>query len=118
MFARCSPVTITDHELVIVLYFRDDVVNRRMIVLSHVQCSIGALDRVVEVSRWIIFPIAVEADGQLALRVVFAEQDIRYSSSTLLARIPGMKKCRDFVEPAPRVRTAAADQGDNCVWIG
>ncbi len=91
MLAGRGPVAIADHQLVVVLHVRDDVVDRGLAVFGDVQRGVGAGNRVVVLERWVVFPTAIEADGQLAFGVVLAEEHLRQPP----CRLPGRDtRCR------------------------
>ena len=118
MLAGGGPVAIADHQLVVVLHVGDHVVHRRMAGLGHVKRGVGALDRIVVRIRGVLLPTAVEADGQLAFRVVLAEENFGDSGAAFLAGILGVEQRGNLVEPAPDIHAAAAGQGDDGVRIG
>src|SRR5208283_5077362 len=64
------------------------------------------------------FPTAVEADGEFALGVVMAEENLRDRRAALLAGIVEVKQGWHFVDPAAHIHASAAGEKNDGAWIG
>ena len=118
MLAGGGPVAVADHQTVAVFDVGNGVIEGLAVFSNGVQRGIRAGSAVVVRLRGVALPIAVEADGQLALGIVFAEDDLCNGCAALLAGIPGEQQRGNLVEPRLRFHAAAAGKGDDGVRIG
>ena len=117
MAAGGGPVTVADHELVAVLDVLDGVVLGLAVLARGVQRGVVFGIAVVPLRRGACFPTAVERDGEFALGVVLAEENLRDRCAALLAGIVEVEHGRDFVEPAAQVHAAATGEENDGAWI-
>src|ERR1035437_3953151 len=103
VLAGGGPVAVTHHQAVLVLHVGNDVIDRRLVVFGHVQLCIRAFDGVVVWRRGVFLPTAVEADRQLALGIVLAEENFGDGRAALLAGISSVRQ-RGVSMPPPAVR--------------
>ena len=118
MLAGGGPVTVADHELVAVLDVLDGVVVRLAVVAGGVERGVVFGVAVVPLRRGACFPTAVEGDGELALGIVLAEENLRDGRAALLAGIVEVEQGGDFIDPAAHVHAAAAGEEHDGAGIG
>src|ERR1035437_3661673 len=117
VLAGGGPVAVADHEAVLVLYVGNDVIHLVAVGLGDVQRGVCAGDGVVGLGRGVFSPTAVEADRQLALWVVLAEEDLGDGRAAFLAGVVSVQQHGNPGEPAAGVRAAAAGEGDDGVRV-
>src|ERR1035437_9126013 len=117
VLAGGGPVAVADHDAVLVLYVGHDVIHLVAVGLGDVQRGVCAGDGGVGLGRGVFSPTAVEADRQLALWVVLAEEDLGAGRAAFLAGGGRLRPRGTRGEPAAGVRAAAAGEGDDGVRI-